>query len=74
MSTTNIEEYFKYHPPTTKGRVEKHDMINSAALEFAKVVEKSVNDEETKRMAFWSIQQARMFANQGCTLDEINLK
>jgi hypothetical protein len=51
-----IDEYFKYHPPLTEER---------------KVLDESVLDEETKKMAFFSIQQARMFANQGATIDEL---
>jgi hypothetical protein len=66
-----IDEYFKYHPPLTEERKVIHDAINEAALSFAKVLDESVLDEETKKMAFFSIQQARMFANQGATIDEL---
>lgn len=66
-----IDEYFKYHPPLTEERKSIHDAINEAALSFAKVLDESVLDEETKKMAFFAIQQARMFANQGATIDEL---
>lgn len=71
MNRENIEFYFQYHPPTTEERKQKHDRINKAALEFAKAVVESVKDEETKNYAIFAIQQARMFANQGITVDEV---
>lgn len=68
-----IEEYFKYHPPTTEARKAKHNIINKAALELASAIDNNVEDEECKRMAFFAVQQARMFANQGATVDELRL-
>lgn len=66
-----IEEYFKYHPPTTPERIHSHNAINEAALHFAQTVDKLVLDEDCRKMAFFAIQQARMFANQGITVDEL---
>jgi hypothetical protein len=66
-----IEEYFKYHPPTTEERRKRHNAINLIAMEFAKVLDSSVVDEDCKKMALFAIQQARMFANQGITVDEL---
>ena len=66
-----IEEYFKYHPPITKERKEAHNAINEAALAFAKVVEANVTEAKCKDQTFFAIQQARMFANQGITIDEL---
>lgn len=66
-----IEEYFKYHPPLTDERISAHNQINEAALNFAKVVNSLVQNEESKKAAFLAIQQAKMFANQGATLDEL---
>lgn len=66
-----IEEYFKYHPPLTQTRKENHDKINDAALNFAKCVDALVIDQKCKDMAIFAIQQARMFANQGITIDEV---
>ena len=67
-----IEELFKYHPPKTAERIAKHDLINKLALDLAKAVDESVQDETTKQYAIFAIQQARMFANQGITFDELN--
>lgn len=67
----SIDEYFKYHPPTTDERKIAHDAINRAALAFAKEVEANVQDEDCRKFAFFAIQQARMFANQGITVDEL---
>ena len=64
-----IEEYFKYHPPITEERKKAHNAINEAALAFAKVVEANVAEEKCKDQTFFAIQQARMFANQGITID-----
>lgn len=67
----SLEEYFRYHPPKTQERIDKHDSVNQAALDFAKVVEASVKDEDLLKMAYFAIQQARMFANQGITIDSL---
>lgn len=66
-----IEEYFRYHPPVTQERIAKHETINQISLEFAKVVNSLVADEKCRMFAEFAIQQARMFANQGVTVDEI---
>ncbi len=66
-----IEEYFKYHPPLTEDRKEKHNQINEAALNFAKVIDSCVLDEDCKKMALFAVQQARMLSNQGITVDEL---
>lgn len=75
MSETSIrlplEEYFQYHPPKTEERKQRHDAVNQAALAFAKVVEQNVEDEELYKMTMYAIQQARMFANQAITIDEL---
>ena len=123
MPEISLEEYFKYHPPTTEERKQKHDIINNASLQFAKdpglyswfvgVIRENVHDEQTQRMAiasanlallliehdeesvapieeviqsWWQsisdipkqelflylVQQSRMFANQGITLDDLS--
>lgn len=33
-----LEEYFRYHPPTSEERIAKHDAVNQVALSFAKAV------------------------------------
>lgn len=71
MTKLPIEEYFKYHPPLTQDRKDKHEIINNVALTFASLVEELLEDEDCKKMAFFAIQQARMFANQGITIDEL---
>jgi hypothetical protein len=71
MSQLPIEEYFRYHPPKTEERKQKHNAVNDAALQFAKIVDASVVDEDCKKMAMFAIQQARMFANQGITVDSL---
>lgn len=69
-----IEEYFRYHPPTTAERRRKHDRINSLALEFAKAIDVEVKDEDCKKMAMFALQQCRMFCNQAITVDELVLQ
>lgn len=66
-----IEEYFRYHPPKTEERKAAHEAVNRAALELAKVVDASVQDEDCKKMAMFAVQQARMLSNQGITVDEL---
>lgn len=67
----NLKEYFQYHPPTTQERREAHQAVNDAALAFAEVIVARVQDEDTRKMAIFAVQQARMFANQGITVDEL---
>jgi hypothetical protein len=66
-----LREMFRYHPPKTQRRKEAHDAINDAAYEFALIVNAYVKDASCREFAFFAIQQARMFANQGATLDEL---
>ena len=66
-----LDEWFKYHPPTTDARVQLHASVNDAAKAFAECVLQSVQDERCREQAFFSIQQAKMFANQGITADEL---
>jgi hypothetical protein len=67
----SIEEYFKYHPPLTEARIAAHKEVNDKALDFAKTIDRLVKDPKCSEMAFFAVQQARMFANQGITLDEL---
>ncbi len=70
-----IEEYFRYHPPTPgSDRIRKHDRINQLALEFAKAIDVEIEDPQCKQFAVFAVQQARMFANQGITVDEVRQK
>lgn len=71
ITKDNIQEYFSYNPPKTEKRKFRHNQINEAALAFALSVLQNVDDEDCRKMAFFAIQQARMFANQGITVDEI---
>ncbi|MGL5922126.1 Acb2/Tad1 domain-containing protein [Chroococcidiopsis sp.] len=66
-----IEEYFRYHPPGTAERKRKHDLINQLSMEFAKALSLEIVDEDCKKMALFALQQCRMFANQGITVDEL---
>lgn len=67
-----IEEYFRYHPPTTQERKDKHDLINTKALQLALAIDQSVADPQCKQFAIFAVQQARMFANQGITVDDLS--
>lgn len=66
-----IEEYFRYHPPTTAERKRKHDRINQLSMEFAKTIDVEIADEDCKKMAIFALQQCRMFCNQAITVDEL---
>jgi hypothetical protein len=66
-----IEEYFRYHPPISKERIRKHDRINQISLEFAKIIDVEVQDEDCKKFALFALQQSRMFCNQGIVVDEL---
>lgn len=74
MKELPIEEYFKYHPPTTEERKNKHNLVNEAALNFAQIIDDCVQDIDCKKMAMFAVQQARMFSNQGITVDELRMK
>lgn len=67
----NLEEFFKYHPPTTQERIEKHNAINNAAYNFAEIVLENVSDEDSIKLIMNHIQTARMFCNQSIVIEEI---
>ena len=71
VSGLSIEDLFSYHPCKSEARVQAHQAINDAALAFAQVVDANIHDQTTKGFALFAIQQARMFANQGATIDEL---
>lgn len=105
-----LEEYFRYHPPTTEERKAKHNEVNDICLKVARKLtqpflsHKEIADgvdmlqaltqlvsdavclkwatnsiEWVQRFAalgeeesvVMSIQQCRMFLNQGITIDEL---
>lgn len=66
-----LSEYFKYHPLMSPERIEKHAELNAAALEFAQILFKVCDNSRMRHLALDCIQQARMFGNQGITLDDI---
>ena len=67
----SLEEWFCYHPVGTQYCEDAHQSINTAAQDFAETVMRFVKNEKCKEQAFWAIQQARMFANMGATVDEL---
>ena len=69
INGVSLEDWFKYHPPTTQDRIDAHREVNRAAKVMAESVLAHVQDEKCREMAFFAIQQARMFANQGITMD-----
>jgi hypothetical protein len=71
LTLENVSEFFTYHPPTTEERKQKHERVNKMSLELAQVIMQEVKDEDCRKMALFAIQQARMFANQGITVDEV---
>lgn len=66
-----LQEQFKYHPPTTKERLEAHAAVNEAALAFAETVCTHVHKEQNQQAIISQIQVARMLANQYITLEEL---
>jgi hypothetical protein len=74
MQTLNglsLDDWFKYHPPTTPARIAAHDAVNAAARAFAEVILIHTQDQQCRQFAVFAVQQARMFANQGITVDEL---
>lgn len=67
-----IEDQFKYHPPVSVTRQVKHDIVNQAALAFAlKIGDAIPCYDPLYQTILNSIQQARMFANQSITYQEL---
>lgn len=58
-----LEDYFKYHPPLTQERVEEHDRVNKAAMEFALTLQDLNFKDEDFQIILHHIQFARMMAN-----------
>ena len=67
----SIEDYFTYYPPKNLDRVLKHNKVNDKCLELALLFMNSIEDENCRVKAIDCLQQARMFANQGITVDEL---
>jgi len=68
----SIEDQFKYHPPVSLERQIKHDLVNKAALAFALEIEQIIPySDPLHDTIINSIQQARMFANQSITYQEL---
>jgi hypothetical protein len=71
MSAISLKTYFQYNPVKTERRKACHEMINEKALELAQTIQDCVQDPKCQEMAIFAVQQARMFANQGATIDEL---
>lgn len=57
-----IEEYFRYHPPTTPERIALHDRVNRETLEICKAFIESKNDVEVLGIR----DAAMLLANKVC--------
>lgn len=66
-----LKHYFEYHPIKTEERQGAHNAINDAARALARAVLVHVKNPDCVKMSLFAIQQARMFANQGATIDEV---
>lgn len=64
-------EWFRYHPVMGEERRLAHEAINKAIEEASLVILDKVEDPECRKQAFFCLQFARMWANQGATFDEI---
>ena len=62
MTTVGLEEYFKYHPPKTEARRRNHELLNAAALEFAK------NRDENTYKIFYKFTKELIKDNKCSTL------
>jgi len=67
----SLKDQFTYHPPKTKHRIACHEEINRVALYFATIITENVKDPRFQEKAIDLVQQARMFANQGITFDDL---
>ena len=66
-----VKDYFTYHKCQTEERVEKHEDVNAAILDVAELLDHTIRDQDCKTMALFALQQCRMFAHQGITVDEV---
>ena len=62
---------FQISPGSFEKRKQVHEAINKAALDFANIIFANVEESSLKMQAIMMIQQARMFGNQGATIDEL---
>ncbi len=58
-----IEEYFRYHPPTTEERKAKHDRVNAFSLEMA--IALTAPGVQLEDLSVW-IEKARDFLTEIC--------
>lgn len=67
-----FEHYFTYHPPITQERIDRHEKINNASMQLARVVWDYLPTNDKQRNTFLNqIQFMRMMLNQAVTVAEI---
>lgn len=67
-----LEDYFKYHPPTTPKRIAKHEAINNAAFNFVEIVRENVDNDLSFRDIMQWIIIAKNKANETVMIQELN--
>lgn len=64
-----IENRFRYHPPKTQSRIEKHAAVSSLTEALAKKLRDICPPSRGLSTALSKIEEARMWANQALACD-----
>lgn len=65
----DLENRFRYHPPTTQARKDAHARVTEITLAAAKEIRDIVPPGRGLALALSNLEEARMWANQGIACD-----
>lgn len=63
MDVNDLRNRFEYHPPQTRERAEAHQVVRTAMLGTAIIVNDAAPDGREKSLAITHLEQAMMWAN-----------
>lgn len=67
-----IENRFRYHPPKTQSRIDKHAAVSAKTEALAKELRDICPASRGLSLALTAIEEARMWANQALACDSPN--
>lgn len=68
-SDAEIENRFRYHPPKTDSRRQKHNAVTEQCLSLAKALRDTCPPGRGLSTALTKLEEARMWANQALACD-----
>jgi hypothetical protein len=63
MEKEDLDNRFKYHPPSDPGVAEQHEHVRYFARRMAEVIEQKCPDSREKSLAMTALEESMMWAN-----------